>query len=177
MKRGKKMKNYEVRVVPKKDDHGKTYWTAFFPALDGCIGGGDTAEEAIKEAEENLEVFLDYLKSEGENIPSEYEENSFSGRIALRTSKTTHRKLAQISDEEGISINMLINNAIECYIGKIEYSQDFDKKIEEIQKTSSQSLVLQKESIIANAVAQENINDHLVSIHSIINAFNVISHF
>lgn len=56
------MKNYEIRVIPKMDASGKTYWTASYPAVSGVVGGGDTAEEAIKEAEENLEVFLDYLK-------------------------------------------------------------------------------------------------------------------
>ena len=153
------MKNYEIRVIPKKDAQGRTYWTAFFPAIDGCIGGGDTAEDAIKEAEENLDIFLEYLKDEGELIPSEYEENNYSGKIALRTSKTTHRKLTQISNEEGISINMLINNAIESYIGKSEYSRDFDKKIEAIQKASSQWVLLKNEIYINNNVLIKNTNE------------------
>lgn len=58
------MNNYEIRVIPKVDASGKTYWTAFYPAVEGCVGGGDTVEEAIKEAEENLDIFLEYLKEE-----------------------------------------------------------------------------------------------------------------
>ena len=46
------------------DASGKTYWTAFYPAVEGCVGGGDTVEETIKEAEENLDIFLEYLKEE-----------------------------------------------------------------------------------------------------------------
>ena len=56
------MNKYEIRVIPKEDVEGKTYWTAFYPAIEGCVGGGETAEEAIREAEENLEFFLEYLK-------------------------------------------------------------------------------------------------------------------
>ena len=33
------MKNYEVRVFPKKDADGDVYWTAEFPAIEGCVGG------------------------------------------------------------------------------------------------------------------------------------------
>ena len=48
------MNNYEIRVIPKVDASGKTYWTAFYPAVEGCVGGGDTVEEATKEAEEKI---------------------------------------------------------------------------------------------------------------------------
>ena len=54
------MKDYEIRVIPHKDDHGDTYWTASFPEIDGCVGGGDTPEEAVAEALKNLEFFSGY---------------------------------------------------------------------------------------------------------------------
>ena len=72
--RDRTMRNYEIRLIPKKDKQGKTYWTAFFPAIEGCVGGGDSEEEAIKEAKENLEVLFDYLESEGSAIPQEFKE-------------------------------------------------------------------------------------------------------
>ena len=62
------MKNYEVRVYPKKAEDGSTYWTAMYPSVPGCIGGGDTPEEAIIEAQENLEVSLEYLEDEKKPI-------------------------------------------------------------------------------------------------------------
>ena len=54
------MKFYDIRVIPKVDASGKTYWTAFCPDVEGCVGGGDTVEEAIKEVKENLKVFFKY---------------------------------------------------------------------------------------------------------------------
>ena len=112
-----KTRDYEIKVIPKKDADGDTYWTASFPAVDGCIGGGKTPKEAIDEAYENLEVFLEYLESVNSQKPVEYEENSYSGRIALRIPKSKHKKLAEKSADEGVSINMLLNCAVEYYLG------------------------------------------------------------
>ena len=52
------MRKYEIKIVPNVDVEGKTYWKAFFPAIEGCVGGGNTAEEAVNEAQENLEVYF-----------------------------------------------------------------------------------------------------------------------
>jgi hypothetical protein len=43
-------------------------------------------------------------------------ENDVSGKITLRMSKSTHRKLINRSEEEGISLNQLINEALIVYI-------------------------------------------------------------
>ena len=53
---------YELQVRQYTDNGGGVYYTAFFPSISGCVGGGDTPEEAISEAMENYEVFLAYTK-------------------------------------------------------------------------------------------------------------------
>ena len=58
------MENYEIRVFPKLADDGSTYWTACYPSVPGCVGGGDTLEEAISDAQENLNVYLEYLQEQ-----------------------------------------------------------------------------------------------------------------
>ena len=63
------MKNYEIRVFPKLADDGSTYWTACYPSVPGCVGGGDTVEEAISDAQENLQVYLEFLQEEKRKIP------------------------------------------------------------------------------------------------------------
>lgn len=138
------MRKYEIKIVPNVDVEGKTYWKAFFPAIEGCIGGGNTAEEAVNEAQENLEVYLEYLQEEKRSLPEEYVENSYSGKIALRIAKSTHQKIAQLSDSEGISINSIINNAIENYLGSKKYENAIDKKIEEIFENTNKSMQLQQ---------------------------------
>ncbi len=131
------MCNYEIRVFPLKAEDGSTYWTAQFPAVEGCIGGGDTPEEAITEAQENLEIFLEYLQEEKKKIPAEYEAPEYNGKISLRVSKSVHKKVAEIAEQEGISINMLLNNAVEHYLGMKEYDLELDKKIRRIEIANS----------------------------------------
>lgn len=144
------MKNYEIRVFPKVAEDGSTYWTACYPSVPGCIGGGDTVEEAISEAKENLEIFLEYLEEEHKKIPEEDSKNEYSGKIALRVSKSTHRKLAEISDIEGISINLLLNNAIEHYLGLKSYDMNINKKIDSLKEMANYGVKLQKFNAVIN---------------------------
>lgn len=52
------MKNYEIKTISKLDADGNIYWTAFFPKIDGVVGGGNNEQEAINEAKENLKIYL-----------------------------------------------------------------------------------------------------------------------
>lgn len=127
------MLNYEIRVFPSKAADGSVYWTARFPAIEGCVGGGDTVEEAIAEAQDNLEIYLEFLKEENKRIPAEYNPPEYNGRIALRIQKSTHKKVAEAAEREGVSINTFLSNAIECYIGMKKYDFDLEEKVREIQ--------------------------------------------
>lgn len=137
------MNNYEIRVIPKVSADGKTYWTASYPSIPDCVGGGYTADEAVKAAEENLAFYLECLEEEGEEIPSAYFPMQSSGKIALRIAKSTHERLARVAKDEGISTNMLISNAIEHFLGIKRYEFELDSKIQIIQTQAEQSLMLQ----------------------------------
>lgn len=138
------MRNYEVRVYPKKAEDGTTYWTAMYPSVPGCVGGGDTPEEAIVEAQGNLEVYLEYLEDEKIKIPDEDSEPQYSGKIALRIARSTHKRIAEMAEQEGMSINSLLNNAIERYIGEQQFDVNFYKKLVELKAVADSSLVLQQ---------------------------------
>lgn len=138
------MKNYEIRVYPKKAEDGTTYWTAKYPSVPGCVGGGDTPQEAMAEAQENLTVYLEYLEEEKMKIPEEDSEPPYSGKVALRISRSTHKKIADMADREGISINMLLNNAIERFIGEQKFNVTIDKKLDELRALVDSGLVLQQ---------------------------------
>lgn len=144
------MKDYEIRVFPKLADDGSTYWTACYPSIPGCVGGGDTVEEAICDAKENLSVYLEFLEEEKRKIPEDDYKGEFSGKIALRISRSTHRKLAEISEREGISINLLLNNAIENYIGKKSYEMVINKKIDDLRTMTDSGIALQQTNVIIN---------------------------
>lgn len=137
------MNKYEIRVVPKTDADGDMYWTAYFPNVEGCVGGGATAEEAICEAQENLEVFLQYLKDNDEDIPPEYVEPQYSGKLPFRTTKTNHKKLAELAEREGVSINAVLNSAVDQYLGMKQYDYGIEDKITKLQDCAESSLRLQ----------------------------------
>ena len=151
------MNNYEIRVFPKIAEDGSTYWTACFPSIPECVGGGDTIEEAIEDAKGNLEFYLEYLKDECKEIPKDDYKTEYSGKIALRISKSTHNRVAQIAENEGISINSLINNAIENYIGLKTYDMNLNNKIDALRAVADASLYLQNQNSIFNQKVWQNI--------------------
>jgi antitoxin HicB len=97
------MSNYEIRVYPIECEDGSVSWGASFPAVNGCAGGGDTPEEAIKEAYENLEVYITYLKEKGEPIPQANEK--YSGKFVVRITSALHRTIARQAEMNGVSLN------------------------------------------------------------------------
>ncbi len=144
------MNNYEIRIIPKEDAEGNKYWKAFYPAIPAVVGGGNTVAEAVAEAEENLEFYLEYLSDEKRPHPEGYKENNYNGKIALRVSKTNHKQLVEIAEDEGVSLNMLINNAIDQFLGKKNYDIEFKQKIEQIKDLTEDSFKLQKINFIGN---------------------------
>ena len=104
---------YAMKVYPMYLENGKTEWCVEYPDLKGCVGGGDTIEEAIADAQATKSVYLSYLKDEG-SLPS--------GKIALRVAKTTHKQLLENAQMDGVSLNTYINTAISEKIGRASFS-------------------------------------------------------
>ena len=98
-------------------DGADCYWLAKSSCLNGCIGQGDSAEEAIKELEENELMWLETAKEVGIKIPEVPVEDTvtYSGRLSLRMSPAVHKQAAIIAKREGVSLNQYVNNAIVNY--------------------------------------------------------------
>ena len=86
--------NYPVHLFSVQTNSGYE-WVARYPDILGCVGGGDTPEEALAEAKINLEVYLESLDEDDLPYPniSSNEMYSANGKIALRISKDLHTKL------------------------------------------------------------------------------------
>lgn len=61
-----KIKQLPYTVYPPCGE--RTEWTVRFHTINNIGGGGDTFEEALADAYENVEVEIDYLKSKGIDI-------------------------------------------------------------------------------------------------------------
>ena len=58
---------YSMKVYPIHFDDCRTEWCVEYPNLKGCVGGGDTIEEAVKNAEASKQVYLKCLENEETN--------------------------------------------------------------------------------------------------------------
>ena len=103
------MKGYELKVYPIKGEDGVEEWCAEFPAIEGIVGGGDSPEQAVKEAVSNLEDYIALLEQEQKTLPTEYNEPDCSGKLSIRMPISLHRNLKRKAEYEGISLNQLIN--------------------------------------------------------------------
>jgi len=60
---------YNIILEPAKEGG----FTVFVPSLTGCITEGDSFEEAVNNAKEAIELYLESLAEHHENIPIEDE--------------------------------------------------------------------------------------------------------
>jgi predicted HicB family RNase H-like nuclease len=102
-----------------------------FKEYPDIIGTGASAKEAIDEAYGNLSVLLEYLSEQSKTIipPSVHivtEEPS--GRITLRMSKTLHAHLIERADQEGMSVNSIVNEALAKFLYEKEEKTNVESK-------------------------------------------------
>lgn len=119
---------YSVSLVLDGDDK---YWLAKSTCLNGCIGQGDSVDEAVQELGENEIAWLETAAEVGIEIPEVpvEVENSYSGKVALRMSPAIHKKAVKAAKREGISLNQFINDAIVTYAAEIETTNYVSKAV------------------------------------------------
>ena len=102
---------YQMQV----EDH--LFWVARSKILKGCLGQGDTAEDAIKELEINEEEWIDTATVCGIPVPAPtvHSQYAYSGKVSLRFSPFTHEEASNNAKALNISLNQYINDAIVYY--------------------------------------------------------------
>lgn len=63
------MTEYHYTVIIEREEKGGFH--AYCPALRGCHTQGDTYEEAVRNIEEAVQLYIESLKAHSEPIPSE----------------------------------------------------------------------------------------------------------
>jgi len=110
--------DYRFEVYTEYSGNGDKVFVVKYYDLDNVIGVGDTIVDAIEEAKGNLEVYLEYCKENNIKIPEPtiHENVDFSGKITVRMSKNLHKLVDERAKKEGVSINLLLNEAISQYV-------------------------------------------------------------
>ena len=104
---------YPFRVFLQEENQNQ-YWVAKSTCLKGCIGQGNTANEAIKELEDNELEWIEAAKIAGIDVPKIPVMNSsqYSGKLTLRIAPMEHYLAAENARNENISLNQYIVDAI-----------------------------------------------------------------
>ena len=74
--------------------------------LSGCYSQSETIEEAMENIEEVRELCMESMYEDGNEIPLPGStEKQYSGKFNVRVPKSLHRKLDEMSEKEGVSLN------------------------------------------------------------------------
>lgn len=120
--------NYNI-TVRKGLFEGEICFEARVAELPDVAEYADSFEEAYALAIDTIEVTAELLEAKGMTMPAPIEPVAdYSGRVTLRIAKSLHRALAQVADNEGVSLNQHLANILNYYAG---YAQAKDERYSE----------------------------------------------
>lgn len=157
-------RNYPVEVFEIATTEGNE-WMARFPDVRGCVGGGETPEEALHEALENLEFHLESLEKLGLPIPEPSKvQTTFKGNISVRMSSGLHEQVSYLAKKEDISINQFIVEAISERVGKVKTENTISKLLN--------GLIEKLDSLLDSFISKTNKKNNEAIFYSSINGNN-----
>lgn len=124
---------YSFKVRYSNEDQG---YIAECPEFVGLSAFGETASEAIEEAEIALELFIETYEEEKKALPEPNYSQGYSGQIRVRLPKSLHGRLASMAEDEGVSLNtLMIQYLSEGLTSKREHIS-FEKVLDVIKSTT-----------------------------------------
>lgn len=109
--------NYPVEVRRLSKEEGGGYLVCI-PYLGRWMfaASGDTLEEALQALEEVKRDHFERLLAEGKTIPLpppvDAEEEEYSGRFVVRIPRHLHKRLAELAQREGCSLNQYVTTLL-----------------------------------------------------------------
>ena len=101
--------HYTYRVTWSEDDGEFVGAVAEFPSLSWLA---ETQSEALDGVIGVVREVLEDMTLTGEQPPVPIADRPYSGKFMVRTSPQVHRTLAIEAEEQGVSLNMLVNQKI-----------------------------------------------------------------
>ena len=92
-------------IVKKNNDESGIYYSATVLEFDGCMGTGNTYEEAYQDVLEAMEGWIETKIENGFAVPMPMDSEKYSGKFVLRIPKTLHQELSIKAAQEGVSLN------------------------------------------------------------------------
>lgn len=93
--------------------------------LPGCFSQGETLEETYQNIEEARRLWMESMYEDGNEIPlpGNETEKQYSGKFNVRIPKSLHRKLDEMAEQEGVSLNHYLVSTLSRAIGQEEASK------------------------------------------------------
>ena len=103
------MSKYSFVIAWSEEDEEYIATCSSFPGLSAF---GETEEEALREAKIALDLFIESYKERSIALPKPPRNQTYSGQLRLRLSKSLHERAAKMATKDGVSLNQYINNAL-----------------------------------------------------------------
>jgi len=116
------LNRYPFLVRPLSKEEGGGYLVEF-PDFPGVISDGETPEEAIRNGQDALAAALMTMQEFGDPIPKPSQGASASGQWRQRVPRSLHARLVSRAQQEGVSLNTLVNTLIAEGLGRRESSR------------------------------------------------------
>ncbi|MGE0774614.1 MAG: type II toxin-antitoxin system HicB family antitoxin [Sphingomonadaceae bacterium] len=104
--------DYAIMVEPLSEADGGG-WLASVPALPGCMGDGETPEEALADAEAAITEWIEAAGQAGRAVPGP----ASLGQWRQRVPRSLHEKLKIVAAREGVSLNAYVANVLAETVG------------------------------------------------------------
>ncbi len=119
-------KNFNIKLYTIQEEDA-IEWVAEIAELPGCIGVGDTPEEALAAVDDAKRSWIEIALIDGKYIPEPRSICAFdySGKFTLRLPKALHRDLAEAAALEEISLNQ--------YLLYLITKNHHEKKVQRVQ--------------------------------------------
>ena len=83
----------------------------------------DTFAELSEMIREAMAAWIEAALEDGETIPMPRSVEDYSGRFVIRIPKSLHKKLVEMAEREGVSLNTYVNVALGKTVGQERKSQ------------------------------------------------------
>jgi antitoxin HicB len=96
--------HYPITLYP--DPEGG--YVAQIKDLPGCLTQSETLEETMANFNEARELWIETAYEADDNIPLPSNNDRYRRKLLVRMPKSLHRRLAETSEQEGVSLNQYI---------------------------------------------------------------------
>lgn len=130
------MHKYSFRVFWSDGDNG---FVAVCPELPGVSAIGATEDEALREAKIAQELYIEDMIESGEALPEPQTAREYSGQFRVRLAKSLHRQAAEMAEQEGVSLNQYVNDAVAA---KVSGEAVGGRYLEEIKRALAEQAIM-----------------------------------